>query len=715
MRKWQPANPIRNVRRTPPAYPPEKRGSDAQVIKRIDEIIQNARTTWFALLGVLVFAGITLLGVKDIDFFAAQSETKLPLVGVSVPVEYFFWAGAALVTALYVYFHLYLELLWAALGKAPARIDDAPLSEHVSPWLVVEWALRYRDWLAAQKARRQERIAAAEASERQQPIRQILRAGFDWLYPGEPPERSATQRIMGWVGTTITLSLVWLFGLFVLFYFWWRSMPAHIDWMSLWLGLLFTFALWIAWRNWRAAKRLLDGRGSTWARSNFRTRVEMGVRTFSIFASLMVIMSSITLVRTASDWWPGEHALWKDYGKGKSAADWIKLYREDKLAYWDQRWQEAVSATDKWQYYADRAYTNFFSDFIVGADLQEAQLVALPKDWLSRDEAEKEFRAEWAKREGLLYRAPFPDIPKRDVEADFQSALSQELKTLEGYAPDGRAPPFDAAKFRERWAVSQGIAPRSPFPVLSAWQPEAAFQQAWTAHRKTWLDTQAKPILTDRNLRRANLEGAFFPGMKLNNARLEGAILIAANLEGADLRRARLQGADLTDAWMEGANLERARIDGANLFSANLEGARLLLARLGGANLKEANLQGADLFKAIFKEAQFSGAKLFGTREQILNMSATATLEGANFSNSAFRRANLRSIDRYEILDFDQSSFGDNSVKLPDGYPRPKHWCNSVLSDAEFFGRWRGLTDRTRRRDREYQFNRYPPIPPSPC
>ena len=90
-------------RRIPPFIRPPKREPDGHDIKRIDEIIKNARATWFLLLGALVFAGITLLGVKDVDFFAAQSETKLPLVGVSVPVEYFFWAGCAGHSALCVF------------------------------------------------------------------------------------------------------------------------------------------------------------------------------------------------------------------------------------------------------------------------------------------------------------------------------------------------------------------------------------------------------------------------------------------------------------------------------------------------------------------------------------------------------------------------------------------------------------------------------------
>ncbi len=47
-------------------------------IARINELSQLARTAWFSLLGYLVFVGITLLGVKDADFFVPSRQTDLP-------------------------------------------------------------------------------------------------------------------------------------------------------------------------------------------------------------------------------------------------------------------------------------------------------------------------------------------------------------------------------------------------------------------------------------------------------------------------------------------------------------------------------------------------------------------------------------------------------------------------------------------------------------
>ncbi len=60
------------------------------ILDHIAEVSKNARATWFGLLGLLAFVGVTLLAHKDADFFAYGAETQLPLVGITVPVKAFF-------------------------------------------------------------------------------------------------------------------------------------------------------------------------------------------------------------------------------------------------------------------------------------------------------------------------------------------------------------------------------------------------------------------------------------------------------------------------------------------------------------------------------------------------------------------------------------------------------------------------------------------------
>lgn len=117
---------------------------DQDHLNRINALTNNARNTWFALLGALVFVGITLMGVEHIDFYGVNRATKLPLVNVEVPTRYFFLAAPILIAAIYGYFHLYLIRLWDALGAAPSRLNGIRLGDAISPWLVTDAALHYR-------------------------------------------------------------------------------------------------------------------------------------------------------------------------------------------------------------------------------------------------------------------------------------------------------------------------------------------------------------------------------------------------------------------------------------------------------------------------------------------------------------------------------------------------------------------------------------------
>jgi Pentapeptide repeats (8 copies) len=116
--------------------------------------------------------------------------------------------------------------------------------------------------------------------------------------------------------------------------------------------------------------------------------------------------------------------------------------------------------------------------------------------------------------------------------------------------------------------------------------------------------------LTWADLRAAQLWRTTLRG-KLNDTKLQGAVLKEAELQGAHLSSASLQGADLTDAQLQGANLSYARLQGANLSGAQLQGADLRYAELQGADLAGAQLQDADLEGAQLQGAVLSGAEIW--------------------------------------------------------------------------------------------------------
>lgn len=151
---------------------------------------------------------------------------------------------------------------------------------------------------------------------------------------------------------------------------------------------------------------------------------------------------------------------------------------------------------------------------------------------------------------------------------------------------------------------------------------DARYQKDWRRARDNAIDALPDRVLFGEDLRKADLR----------RARLEGADLRWALMEAADLTEAQMEGADLSRAWMKGADLSRARLEGADLRSAQMEGADLRAARMDADTLlTPATLQGAAVSKVNFKTVPIAASHL-------------------------------------------KATFGDASVVMPDGVPRPDHW-----------------------------------------
>lgn len=115
-------------------------------IQPINHAIHSCRLTWYGLLLVLILMGFPLMSLQHIYFYGTNRAIALPLTGISIPPSLYFYATPPLVTAVYAGLHLYLLRLWAAISTAPARIDDTPLEDAISPWFVADLGLRCRAW-----------------------------------------------------------------------------------------------------------------------------------------------------------------------------------------------------------------------------------------------------------------------------------------------------------------------------------------------------------------------------------------------------------------------------------------------------------------------------------------------------------------------------------------------------------------------------------------
>jgi uncharacterized protein YjbI with pentapeptide repeats len=498
----------------PPAPPPTPAFLDEKTaVERIQAIVGNARTVWFALIAFLAFIGLTLTSVRDLDFFSATATTQLPIVNIAIPTTTFFWSAAWLAAILHTYFHLYLLKLWDVLAEAPPEIDGAPLGDRVFPWLVVDWALRLRS------------------------------------------DQPTTPRPMDWLASAVTWLVIWLATPLLLAAFWWRSMPAHIAWLSLLIAAALFASLYATLSSWLRAKGRLARPGLRPCQESAASRSSAlpgKWRNRGAFLGLLLVLVSLT-----------------------------RTHLETQVAFGQWRWSS-----------------------LAPIDLFHADIVRRPADWVGRDTAERRFRITWCR--------------DRQIPADACESPAEAYHTAAREAWCGARPIENCtAEFRRLEAVfNQEWQEQWRVYLANLTRPNLAGRDLRGADALGVF--LAGVNLAGARLEGANLTTARLEGANLSDARLEGATLSLARLDRASLFGARLERADLTWARLEEAFLPEARLEGANLTQARLDRANLRWAQLERAELSEVRmaeawLEGANLRRARLEGVEWAGAEFLGS------------------------------------------------------------------------------------------------------
>lgn len=182
------------------------------------------------------------------------------------------------------------------------------------------------------------------------------------------------------------------------------------------------------------------------------------------------------------------------------------------------------------------------------------------------------------------------------------------------------------------------------------------------------------------NLHGAQLEGAIWPGV-----RLDGLDLSASRLCDSELSQAILAEADLSQANLSRSNLSHANLERASAWKLSLVGAKLTKAIAIGADFRAANARGADFTGADLTKATFCNSNLTGARFVGANLSGSnlngAEIEGADFSDVNFTQARLtRLIMR--LANFQQCNFCKAELRESDleGMALP----NASFAKADF-------------------------------
>jgi hypothetical protein len=487
-----------------------------ETVDRIQQIVANARTIWFALLGFLAFIGLTLVSVRDIDFFSLASTTQLPIVNIAIPTTIFFWSAAWLAALIHTYLHLYLLKLWDALADAPATIGGKPLGDRVFPWLVVDWALRQR------------------------------------------PDRPTTPRPMDRLADLVSFVVVWTATPAMLTAFWWYSMPAHDVQLTLAIAgalVLSTAATLSAYHG--ATLRLAR-------RTAPLTDSSMGYRMPAWWGGLVVpvlVLGIFSIGRTAGEVGPLTVHGWT---VGPFSARGVSLAPINlggaQIAQRPANWRDRDVAVRQFR-------IGWCRDQGLAAQacppLDQPERLSARTRWCADNGAEEGcddrfgtlaevFDRDWAiERRAYLDTIPRPDFNGRDLRGAwarnaFLAGINLAQARLEGaHLPRARLEGADLDHARLEGA-----------DLDHAWLEGANLFGA---------------RLEGAILRQARLEGA-----DLSFARLEGAILRGARLEGAILRKARLEGADLRRARLQSAEWAGATVHASPAHSANFSDGRSL-------------------------------------------------------------------------------------------------------------------------------------------
>ena len=524
----------------------------ADPLPRIKALTRNARNTWFALLGVLVFVGVTLMGVEHIDFYGVNRATRLPLINVSVPTRLFFVVAPILLAAAYGYFHLYLIRLWDVLGTAPPQLNGTPLGDLAEPWLVTDAALHQR--------RR--------------------------LRPHEPA--CSTRRPMETPATLLNLALSWAFGLVVLGLLWWQTMPAREPYITGVAAIAVLVSAWIGFTSFAAMRRRMRGTANDPAFGTGRTVLGAllwlaaiaGVTVISIERTTLSLGVHAQAVRAETAL---ARALWPGRGMASATEPWAS--RLLGLARIELSEQSLAERPGDWLNF-DTARKDFLAEWCRRETGSTCNSVP--------ERQQFEFEVEWReRREGYLSALRQPDLARPDFRrADLTRAFFARADLRNARFADAVAMETQLESADLRWADLERADMR------------------WA--RLEWADLSESRLdrtnLTGARMERSVLIRAEITQAILNGTQLQKAILGNARILDADLRWANLQGAGLNYSLLSGTPDRPIRLQSTNLNGVTNRGGALRHVDLTRAlfdartDFRNAFLDGSVVMTGAFRE-----------------------------------------------------------------------------------------------------------------
>jgi uncharacterized protein YjbI with pentapeptide repeats len=491
-------------------------------LAQVKEISADARKVFIGLLAACVYSWLVIGTTTDLALILNTVSSPLPIINTPIPIASVYVIGAALLAAVYCYFHFYLQRLWRTLATLPAFFPDGtPLDDKTDPWLLTN----------------------------------LVRANFKELRRSPPP--------LARLENLLTILLAWWLVPLTILALWARYLPAHYWLGTAWLVALFGVTAVFGRHSYRLARATLrgetpaaageadDGRGVSrraWheLRQIRPDRLTVGLTAAVALCSLSAFrdnpqdphtwlakLLNTVGIRTFADLREANVAMRPEGWTGK---EWDKVKRVDlrgrNLAFAD--------ATGAFLANIDLRGADLQGVVLWGAELQGANLTDAKLQDANLTSAKLQAAAlSYAQLQG----ADLSSAELQGADLSFAELQGANLTDAKLQGADLSSAELQRAQFHST--------PDIPVVVFGEPQLQGA-------------------LLHTSQLQGANLTSAKLKRADLTYGQLQGADLQSAWLQGADLSFAELQGANLHGAWLQGADLTGAELQGADLTGSGV-------------------------------------------------------------------------------------------------------------------------------------------------
>jgi uncharacterized protein YjbI with pentapeptide repeats len=507
-------------------------------LANVAEASKATQSLFTSMVFVCAYTWLTIASTTDSQLLnnAAPPSSRLPILGIDIPLVRFYIVAPLLLLCLYVYFQLGLQRLWEELSELPAVFPDGrTLDKKAYPWL----------------------------------LNILVRAHL-------PRLREGRSHLAKWQ-TRISVMLAWGLVPATILLAWGRYLPAH-DWYatSIHLALLAASAgagvafLRLASSTLRGSER----RSFMWKRAWKDARaLGFGV-TVATAAALYVFSVGVIEGVYAKSVYDDKmiHRLYSRYYR-LDARRWLPQVLDRLGMASSANLNDANLSTKPANWSPGHPE---MLDAVKGADLEHRNLRhAMAYNAFAANAYIQQSDLRWADfREADLRRADFRQADLRGVNFRFSNLSGADFR---------RKANLTDARFKE------AIAENSRFE-------EAILRNATLADSSFRGANFTKADLSGADLTNSKLDP--LPAAEATKVP-KPTLLAGANLSRAKLINTNLAGADLTGASLRDADLTGADLDKAILKGADLTGAKGVTTRQLGTAITDARTRPPRVERAL--------------------------------------------------------------------------------------------------------------------